>query len=164
MDNNDSVLNEKISSNNNEDDNSMNNDNGTVVIGEGVRLEGRIENAEDTHVSGTYNGSIKSENLNIENSGNIRGDISAQDIVISGKFDGNMKIENNISVNNTASVKGVFEYNTIQVSFGATIEGTLKHSGSVSSFTPANQNKLNDYNQQNSESNDFEDKKSEEEN
>ena len=39
-------------------------------------------------------------------------------------------------VNNSANIKGVIEYASLQVSYGARIQGTLRHRGSVQSYSP----------------------------
>ena len=51
------------------------NDQGTVVVGEGVVLEGKIDNAKDTNISGQYSGSISSDSLHISKGGKLKGDI-----------------------------------------------------------------------------------------
>ena len=43
----------------------VSNDSGSILVGEGVLLEGRIVNAKDTNISGTYNGSVSSDSLYI---------------------------------------------------------------------------------------------------
>ena len=122
---------------NQESDGITANDNGCILVGEGVTLEGRIANAKDTNISGTYNGSVNSDSLYISKKGNLTGDIKTQDITIDGKFTGDIRTENSLVVNSTALAKGNFEYSTLEVKFGATIEGMVKHSGALSSFPPA---------------------------
>ena len=115
----------------------VSNDSGSILVGEGVLLEGRIVNAKDTNISGTYNGSVSSDSLYISKNGNLTGDIKTHDMTINGKFTGDIRTENSLVVNSTALAKGNFEYSTLEVKFGATIEGMVKHSGSLSSFTPS---------------------------
>ena len=100
-------------------------------------LEGRIVNAKDTNISGTYNGSVSSDSLYISKNGNLTGDIKTHDMTINGKFTGDIRTENSLVVNSTALAKGNFEYSTLEVTFGATIERMVKHSGSLSTFTPS---------------------------
>ena len=118
----------------NNEDVISSNDQGTVVVGEGVRLDGRIENAKDTHIAGVYNGSVKSENINISDRGNLKGEIKTEDLTISGTFEGDIKVDKSMIVNSKAKVKGNIEYSLLEVKFGATIEGNIKHSAAVSSM------------------------------
>ena len=117
------------------------NDQGTVVVGEGVRLDGRIENAKDAHIAGVYNGSVKSESINISDFGNLKGEIKTKDLIISGTFEGDIKVDKSMIVNSKAKVKGNIEYSLLEVRFGATIEGNVKHSATVSSMAKVEESK-----------------------
>ncbi len=112
------------------------NDAKTVNVGAGVRVEGRIEGAETSDISGTLSGTIKSSNINISNSGIFNGDMSGQDITISGNVEGDINSDQYLVVNQSANVKGTIEYSSLQVSYGAKIQGTLRHKGSVQSYIP----------------------------
>ena len=127
----------------NQEESNLSNDHGTVVVGEGVRLEGRVDNAKDTQISGTYNGTVKSDNVSVTDNGNLNGDIRAGNATISGKFDGDIKVDNGLLVNSSAKVKGNIEYSFLEVKFGATVEGMIKHSGSVSSISSNLENSNN---------------------
>ena len=111
------------------------NDAKAVNIGSGVRVDGRIEGAETSDVSGTLTGTLKSTNININSKGTFSGDMSGQEITISGSVDGEINSENYLIVNNSANIKGVIEYASLQVSYGARIQGTLRHRGSVQSYS-----------------------------
>ena len=125
------------------------NDQGTVVVGEGVSLEGKIDNAKDTNISGQYSGSISSDSLYISKSGELKGDVKTQDITIDGKFNGDIRAEKTLIVNNSGKIKGNFEYSNLEVKFGATIEGMIKHSGSLSTLTPSE--KMQNYDEKHQE-------------
>ena len=113
----------------------IDNDAKAVNIGSGVRVDGRIEGAETSDISGTLTGTLKSSNININNKGVFSGDMSGQEITISGSGDGEINSEDYLIVNNSANIKGVIEYASLQVSYGARIQGTLRHRGSVQSYT-----------------------------
>ena len=114
----------------------IDNDAKAVNIGSGVRIEGRIEGAETSDISGTFTGTLKSSNININAKGAFSGDMLGQDITISGSVDGEINSEEYLTVNNSANIKGVIEYSSLQVSYGAKIQGTLRHRGSVQSYSP----------------------------
>ncbi len=113
----------------------IDNDAKAVNIGSGVRVDGRIEGAETSDISGTLTGTLKSSNININSKGAFNGDMSGQEITISGSVDGEINSEDYLIVNNSANIKGVIEYNSLQVSYGAKIQGTLRHRGSVQSYS-----------------------------
>ena len=114
--------------------NPIDNDAKAVNIGSGVRVDGRIEGAETSDISGTLTGTLKSSNINSK--GAFNGDMSGQEITISGSVDGEINSEDYLIVNNSANIKGVIEYASLQVSYGARIQGTLRHRGTVQSYSP----------------------------
>jgi len=114
----------------------LDNDAKSVNIGSGVRIDGRIEGAETSDVSGTLTGTLKSSNININSKGTFSGDMSGQEITISGNVDGEINSEDYLIVNDSADIKGVIEYASLQVSYGARIQGTLRHRGTVKSYSP----------------------------
>ena len=65
----------------------IDNDAKAVNIGSGVRVDGRIEGAETSDISGTLTGTLKSSNINVNSKGTFSGDMSGQEITISGSVD-----------------------------------------------------------------------------
>ena len=118
--------------------NPIDNDAKAVNIGSGVRVDGRIEGAETSDISGT----LKSSNININSKGAFSGDMSGQEITISGSVDGEINSDDYLIVNNSANIKGVIEYASLQVSYGARIQGTLRHRGSVQSYSPVSNDEV----------------------
>ena len=94
----------------------IDNDAKAVNIGSGVRVDGRIEGAETSDISGTLTGTLKSSNINIISKGAFSGDMSGQEITISGSVDGEINSEDYLIVNNSANIKGIIEYASLQVS------------------------------------------------
>ena len=45
------------------------NDSKTLVIGSGVRMEGKIDGAINSDIAGTFNGKIKSDSINVSQTG-----------------------------------------------------------------------------------------------
>ena len=66
----------------------LDNDSKLVLVGSGVRVEGRIDGAESADVSGSLSGTLKSSRININTSGSFNGDMTGQDVVISGNVEG----------------------------------------------------------------------------
>ncbi len=111
------------------------NDSKTVNIGAGVRIEGRIDGAEVSDISGSLSGTIKSSNINLNSSGIFNGDMSGSDITISGNVEGDINSDQYLVVNQSANIKGTIEYSSLQVNYGAKIQGTIRHRGSVHSYS-----------------------------
>ena len=116
----------------------LDNDSKLVLVGSGVRVEGRIDGAESADVSGSLSGTLKSSRININTSGSFNGDMTGQDVVISGNVEGEIISEDTIIVNQSAKIKGTIEYSSLQVSYGAKLEGSLRHRGSVQNYNAEN--------------------------
>ena len=64
--------------------------------------------------------------------------MTGQDVVISGNVEGEITSEDTIIVNQSAKIKGTIEYSSLQVSYGAKLEGSLRHRGSVQNYNAEN--------------------------
>ena len=113
----------------------LDNDSKMVLVGSGVRIEGRIDGAESTDVSGSLSGTLKSSRISINTSGSFNGDMTGQDVVISGNVEGEITSDDTIVVNQSAKIKGTIEYSSLQVSYGAKLEGSLRHRGSIQNYS-----------------------------
>ena len=113
----------------------LDNDSKMVLVGSGVRIEGRIDGAESTDVSGSLSGTLKSSRISINTSGSFNGDMNGQDVVISGNVEGEITSDDTIIVNQSAKIKGTIEYSSLQVSYGAKLEGSLRHRGSIQNYS-----------------------------
>jgi len=110
------------------------NDAKTLVIGSGVRMEGKVDGAMVSDIAGTYNGKIKSDSINVSQTGVFIGDITGSDINISGKVDGTINSDEQLNINESADIKGTIEYTSLKVSYGARVQGRIQHKGVVHTF------------------------------
>jgi len=110
------------------------NDSKTLVIGSGVRMEGKIDGAMVSDIAGNYNGKIKSDTVNVSQTGVFIGDITGSDINISGKVDGTINSDEQLNINQSADIKGTIEYTSLKVSYGARVQGRIQHKGVVHTF------------------------------
>ena len=110
------------------------NDSKTLVIGSGVKMEGKIDGAMNSDISGSFNGKIKSESVNISPTGVFVGDISGSEVNVSGKVEGTISSDDQLNIASSADVKGTIEYTSLKVSYGAKVQGKIQHKGIVHSF------------------------------
>ena len=113
------------------------NDSKTLVIGSGVRMEGKIDGAMNSDIAGTFNGKIKSDYINVSQSGVFIGDMNGSDVNISGKVEGTIDSDEQLSINQSADIKGTIEYTSLNVSYGAKVQGRIQHKGVVHTFNKA---------------------------
>ena len=125
------------------------NDSKTLVIGSGIRMEGKIDGALNSDISGSYNGKIKSESINISETCVFVGDITGWDINISGKVEGNIISDDLLNIHQSAVINGTIEYTSLKVSYGARVQGKIQHKGVVQSFNKLEENTSNEKDQEN---------------
>lgn len=125
------------------------NDSKTLVIGSGVRMEGKIDGALNSDISGSFNGKIKSESINISETGVFVGDITGGDINISGKVEGTIISDDLLNIHQSAVINGTIEYTSLKVSYGARVQGKIQHKGVVQSFNKLEENTSNEKDQEN---------------
>lgn len=125
------------------------NDSKTLVIGSGIRMEGKIDGALNSDISGSFNGKIKSESINISETGVFVGDITGGDINISGKVEGTIISDDLLNIHQSAVINGTIEYTSLKVSYGARVQGKIQHKGVVQSFNKLEENSTNEKDQEN---------------
>ena len=125
------------------------NDSKTLVIGSGVRMEGKIDGAVNSDIAGTFNGKIKSDSINVSQTGVFNGDITGSDINISGKVEGTIDSDEQLNINQSADIKGTIEYTSLKVSYGARVQGRIQHKGVVHTFNNVEEDVPNESNEDN---------------
>jgi cytoskeletal protein CcmA (bactofilin family) len=125
------------------------NDSKTLVVGYGVRLEGKIDGAMVSDIAGNYNGKIKSDSVNVSQTGIFIGDITGSDINISGKVEGTINSDEQLNINQSADIKGTIEYTSLKVSYGAKVQGRIQHKGVVHNFNNSEEDAFNKNNEDN---------------
>jgi cytoskeletal protein CcmA (bactofilin family) len=96
-------------------------------LGRGVRIEGRVVSSEDLVIEGQVEGSIElaEHNLSIGPSGQVKADLYAKRITISGRVVGNLKAVERVHLDATASVTGDIVTPRFVMVEGATVAGKV---------------------------------------
>ena len=105
------------------------NDSKTLVIGSGVRMEGKIDGAINSDIAGTFNGKIKSDSINVSQTGVFNGDITGSDINISGKVEGTIDSDEQLNINQSADIKGTIEYTPLKLAMAQGFKGEFNIKG-----------------------------------
>ena len=97
-------------------------------IGKAVRVEGKVIGAEDLTIDGDVAGSIElgGHNLTIGPDANIRADLLAKIVTISGKVTGNVKAVEKVDLRATGSVDGDITAPRFVMADGATVMGKVQ--------------------------------------
>ena len=110
--------------------NDLNNSERRVVawIGKAVRVEGKVVSAEDLTIDGDVEGSIElgGHTLTIGQEAQIRADLLAKTVTISGKVKGNVKAVDKVDLRPTGSVDGDITAPRFIMADGATVMGRVQ--------------------------------------
>jgi cytoskeletal protein CcmA (bactofilin family) len=102
------------------------NHSGRSYIGETMQLEGDLRTSGAIDVAGLVNGSVFVSEMNIKESGSIRGTVEATKIEINGHVEGKISADA-IIIGRTAVIKGdIFFKDTLKTEEGADIDGYIK--------------------------------------
>lgn len=98
----------------------------------GTKVEGTINADNDFRIDGHLKGSLNCKGkVIIGGTGVVSGDISCQNAVIEGSFDGNLKVNELLAVKETAKVTGDVIAGTVNVDAGAVFNVTCNTGASV---------------------------------
>ena len=107
-----------------------------VVIGEGVTLKGEITNANEVQIDGVADVVLKTDNLTVGSTGNLKGSIETENADIWGKIDGDVKVSNTLTIQELGSASGKIEYAKMQIKLGGEITGDLVRNEKVKKIRP----------------------------
>jgi len=102
------------------------NHSGRSYIGETLQLEGDLRSSGSVDVAGLINGNVFVSDINIKESGSVRGTIEAANVEVNGHVEGKISADS-IIVGKSAVIKGdIFFKNTLKTEEGADIDGYIK--------------------------------------
>jgi len=107
-----------------------------VIIGEGATIKGEIDNASEVQIDGTADISLKTENLTVGSTGNLKGTIETENADIWGKINGDLKITSTLTIQELGSASGKIEYSKLQIKLGGEISGELTKNEKVKKIRP----------------------------
>lgn len=106
---------------------------GSLIIGEGVRLNGKIDAPGTVLVNGAIDGDISAQDIRIGASGRVSGSLSGQNIDLAGQAGQSIAAVKHLVIRSGATVTGNIKYQTIEIEIesGARIEGSLESNDRV---------------------------------
>lgn len=103
----------------------MENKHGSLMIGEGVKIDGNIDLSLDVHVFGTVNGEIKAQDVFVGESGVVNGIIIADNIEVRGQVQQTIEARQTLIIKSTGRVMGNIVYQSLEIENGGTIDGKI---------------------------------------
>lgn len=101
------------------------------IVGASLRIEGDLIISKSVRIDGTVNGNILqadggSTTVAIALGAKVHGDITVQDVIVSGYVKGNIVSAGRVELVESAKVEGNVTYGSIGIAVGAHIMGQLK--------------------------------------
>lgn len=97
-----------------------------LIIGEGVRITGKVETAGLMQVHGTVDGEVRAKELRVGPTGRVEGALHADDVELRGFAGESVNVANGLTVRSSATLVGTIIYKSIEIESGASIRGTLE--------------------------------------
>lgn len=95
-----------------------------TIIGPSVKIEGEFQSSGNVMVAGVFIGKlITTQNVRIEASAQIQGDITAREAIIAGTVQGNLTVAEHLSLLSSAKITGDITAGSIAVLQGAQMNG-----------------------------------------
>jgi cytoskeletal protein CcmA (bactofilin family) len=96
-------------------------------IGKSVIIKGELSGSEDLYLDGEVEGNIDlhNHNLVIGPNGRVRANVSAKDVVIHGKVDGNVTGADKVELKKSALLNGDINTQRIVIEDGAFFKGAI---------------------------------------
>lgn len=100
------------------------------IVGATLRLEGDLTISRSLRIDGTVNGNIfqaegSKATVAIAPNGTVAGDITVQDVIVSGSLKGNIYSTGRVELIESAVVEGNITYGAIGIAVGVRIIGQL---------------------------------------
>ena len=116
---------------------------GDVVIGEGVVLNGEIQNAQTVIINGSADTTVSAQQVIVGANGIMKGKITAQLVEVEGIIEGTID-SNTLSVRSTGSATGNISYNDVEIEIGGRILGELRNVAEASTSSSSRKKKKAD--------------------
>lgn len=99
----------------------------TSIIANGVRIKGTIEaEGAELQVDGEIEGNVRGGSLTIGDTGMVRGDIVAENILVNGRIEGSVRARK-VQLARNAHVLGDITHQSLSVEMGAVFEGQCRY-------------------------------------
>lgn len=98
---------------------------GDLVVGEGVRVTGRITACDRLVVAGRVEAELPAGSLEVREGGVFYGEARVQGALIAGVFDGTLIVSGALVLTETAQVRGQVRYATLEIAAGGELRGDV---------------------------------------
>ena len=102
-----------------------------TIVADDTRITGDIQLVGDAVMNGYLNGNIEAKGsdcrLNISEDGRVEGSVVVPHLRVDGAIEGTVSVTGRLEIGPKARIFGDIQYNLIEVSVGAELDGQLIH-------------------------------------
>jgi cytoskeletal protein CcmA (bactofilin family) len=98
---------------------------GCLIVGEGVVLKGNFEVPEIASISGTVEGELTAKQIVIEHSGVVRGKVTGESVDVRGEIAEYLSSTRSLIIRSTGKVSGAIHYAELEIEKGGLLHGDL---------------------------------------
>ena len=99
----------------------------SLMIGEGVTITGTIKAENKVTVQGAIDGDVECNSVTINKSGNFKGNIKTNTMIVEGKAEGELNVNDVLNIKSEGNVNGKIFYGEIQIEEGGKLSGEINH-------------------------------------
>ena len=99
----------------------------SLQIGNGVTITGTIKADNEVTIEGTLDGDVDCHCLMVNKSGNIKGKVKTETMIIEGKAEGEITVNDLLQIKSTGSVNGKIFYGKIEIEDGGRLIGEINY-------------------------------------
>jgi cytoskeletal protein CcmA (bactofilin family) len=99
-----------------------------ACISQGIRIRGEVTGSEDLFVDGAVDGKLNIVNgsLTIGPNGSVKADVSAREVIVRGKIEGNVTGRDKVQLWSTGQVTGEVRTDRLAIEDGALLRGKVE--------------------------------------
>ncbi len=114
-----------------------------TIIDSDTRISGDLQFAGKALLDGYIEGNVKAEGsdskLTISEHGHIKGSVLVPDLLVNGTIEGDVCVAEHLELGSKARIIGDVQYNLLEISVGAQVDGELSHKSEGSIVQEDNQ-------------------------
>ena len=95
-------------------------------IGSGTEFQGGLDTKGTLRIDGQFDGKVNAVFVTLGETGVIKGEVSAKKIIIGGKVEGNLRVEELLEIKATGKVLGDIFTKRISITEGAKVNGKIE--------------------------------------
>ena len=99
--------------------------NHNLMIGEGVVINGNIKSDNEVTIQGTVEGDVECNSITIDNSGKLKGKIQTENMIVKGKVEGEINVNNLLEIKSKGDVSGKVIYGGIHIEEEGKLAGEI---------------------------------------